>query len=298
VAYFLTESAPGACDLTAKNRVWGFFAESNKTRLENRRQALKLHRKNRPTLTKPASGIPLWPSRDPIEEKGGKNLYGFVRNKTIGAYDLMGLFGKYKNCDADQVKTIKAAEALAKTRLQFYVSNIENIPENDLTFFEWLNEIRLGVTQNHVNPTENKLRLFYDFRTRSKNLSQKIIDDLDANSIDAKCECKCSDDKIAYSWRTTGFFGFQFRTIHFCPLFYKENADQQAGTIAHEVSHVTLRTDDDPPWVAEGPIDGDLNRALGLGQLYEVIGERSKDATELTSVVKAWVKSAAAGVSF
>ena len=31
-----------------------------------------------------------WPSRDPIEERGGVNLYGFVRNSSVGAVDLLG----------------------------------------------------------------------------------------------------------------------------------------------------------------------------------------------------------------
>jgi len=33
-----------------------------------------------------------WPSRDPIEEKGGVNLYSFVRNAPLTAVDLMGAF--------------------------------------------------------------------------------------------------------------------------------------------------------------------------------------------------------------
>ena len=32
-----------------------------------------------------------WPSRDPIEEKGGMNLYGFVGNNAIAASDILGL---------------------------------------------------------------------------------------------------------------------------------------------------------------------------------------------------------------
>jgi RHS repeat-associated protein len=32
-----------------------------------------------------------WPSRDPIEEEGGANLYGFIENDTINAYDVDGL---------------------------------------------------------------------------------------------------------------------------------------------------------------------------------------------------------------
>ena len=33
-----------------------------------------------------------WVSRDPISEKGGVNLYGFVRNSVISSYDKLGLF--------------------------------------------------------------------------------------------------------------------------------------------------------------------------------------------------------------
>lgn len=32
-----------------------------------------------------------WPSRDPIEERGGTNLYGFVASNGINAYDYLGL---------------------------------------------------------------------------------------------------------------------------------------------------------------------------------------------------------------
>jgi len=33
-----------------------------------------------------------WPSRDPIEEEGGMNLYGFVGNDSIGGIDSLGLW--------------------------------------------------------------------------------------------------------------------------------------------------------------------------------------------------------------
>jgi uncharacterized protein RhaS with RHS repeats len=32
-----------------------------------------------------------WPSRDPIEERGGLNLYGFVGNQSLSGYDYLGL---------------------------------------------------------------------------------------------------------------------------------------------------------------------------------------------------------------
>ncbi len=42
-----------------------------------------------------------WPCRDPIEEKGGVNLYGFVRNDEINNYDQLGLFGLSKDHPAE-----------------------------------------------------------------------------------------------------------------------------------------------------------------------------------------------------
>ncbi len=39
-----------------------------------------------------------WPSRDPIEERGGINLYGFVRNNGINKRDYLGLVGDPNRC--------------------------------------------------------------------------------------------------------------------------------------------------------------------------------------------------------
>jgi len=91
MAYTLTKLAPRKGDLTPKNRVWEIFSESNNSRPRNRRQVQQLHRKNRPTPTKTVSGIPVWPSRDPIEEEGGINLYGFVGNNGVNGWDILGL---------------------------------------------------------------------------------------------------------------------------------------------------------------------------------------------------------------
>jgi uncharacterized protein RhaS with RHS repeats len=33
-----------------------------------------------------------WPSRDPIEEEGGMNLYGFVGNDGVGSWDYLGMY--------------------------------------------------------------------------------------------------------------------------------------------------------------------------------------------------------------
>ena len=87
MAYFSTASASERRNLTGKNRVWDFFRLPNETHPANRRQPLQPLRKIGPTAMKTASGIPCWPSRDPIGERGGMNLYGFVGNNGISYVD-------------------------------------------------------------------------------------------------------------------------------------------------------------------------------------------------------------------
>ena len=103
MACSLSERAPSERQLTAKNRVWGNFPIPNKTRPGNRRNPQQPRRKNHPTFTKTASGIPVWPSRDPIEEEGGINLYGFVGNDGLKYIDVLGLNPNNKCCNQETI---------------------------------------------------------------------------------------------------------------------------------------------------------------------------------------------------
>ncbi len=94
MGFSLTSPAPEKCDPTAKNRVWGFFGEQPETSRQNRPQSLQPRRENRPTTTKVASGRTYWPSRDPIGEAGGINLYGMVGNDAVNWWDYLGLQAK------------------------------------------------------------------------------------------------------------------------------------------------------------------------------------------------------------
>jgi len=78
-------------DCSQKSASRDFFSYPIKSELENRCNSLKTSQENRGSLTKTASGIPYWPSRDPIEENGGTNLYGFVGNDPVGCWDKLGL---------------------------------------------------------------------------------------------------------------------------------------------------------------------------------------------------------------
>ena len=85
-----------------------FFGNANRLRRENPRHPLKTQQKNHPSPSKTVSGVEetglyyygyrhydpnvgRWVNRDPIEEEGGLNLYGFVNNDGVNYIDSIGL---------------------------------------------------------------------------------------------------------------------------------------------------------------------------------------------------------------
>ena len=51
-----------------------------------------------------------WPSRDPIEESGGVNLYGFVRNVGVSYFDVLGLILYWGPRDGRLLDKVSAGE--------------------------------------------------------------------------------------------------------------------------------------------------------------------------------------------
>jgi len=86
-----TAYAPENPALGPKNRVGNFFGRMGDGVGSDRPATRNRIGEKRPTLTIIASGRPYWPSRDPIEEEGGLNVYGFVGNNPILRYDTLGL---------------------------------------------------------------------------------------------------------------------------------------------------------------------------------------------------------------
>ena len=69
----------------------------------------------------PATGR--WPSRDPIEEEGGINLYGFLRNNGVSSFDYLGLF--MANHDMWNGHSSKKVTANASQRAEDIADQIE-----------------------------------------------------------------------------------------------------------------------------------------------------------------------------
>jgi hypothetical protein len=60
-----------------------------------------------------------WPSRDPIEEDGGINLYGYIENNPIGSFDYLGLHSEPRcrtKCRAELPKGMSREECFQKCK--------------------------------------------------------------------------------------------------------------------------------------------------------------------------------------
>ena len=79
-----------------------------------------------------------WPSRDPIEEEGGINLYGFIRNNGVNAWDYLGL-----QLTDDQVN---------------WRENLESAKRSP-TYIARLNQVRMSIS--FVNDRETKAASVY-----------------------------------------------------------------------------------------------------------------------------------------
>jgi RHS repeat-associated protein len=99
-----------------------------------------------------------WPSRDPIEESGGDNLYGFSKNSPIGKYHILGLLVI--------LNIIPADFEMSKSGKLIYGSSSEINRRNFLKIF-----------QNRTTEMKRKL---------------KDIDKLDWNKVTVKVNGKVS----------------------------------------------------------------------------------------------------------
>ncbi len=99
---------PSCASKTASREI---FSPNRKFTYKIERNPLKTQQEKLGCRYKTASGRGTWPSRDPIEERGGTNLYGFVGNDGINSLDVLGLS---KWTDANGKTAIDFAKAVKK----------------------------------------------------------------------------------------------------------------------------------------------------------------------------------------
>lgn len=116
------KAAPEDSGTAPENRAWGFFGGSVRRAWKIDPQVVEAHLEKTTTERRTASGVGYWPNRDPIGERGGLNLYGFVGNDGVNAWDRLGLKVK-KEC------TLGAEKSESTTSLGPYNPNGTN-PED------------------------------------------------------------------------------------------------------------------------------------------------------------------------
>jgi RHS repeat-associated protein len=75
-----------------------------------------------------------WPSRDPIEEQGGINLYGFLENDGLDAIEYLGLYPDYGSGWADIGKSIRVSASEKPNALDQLTGYLPGL--NRMEYFE------------------------------------------------------------------------------------------------------------------------------------------------------------------
>jgi RHS repeat-associated protein len=139
-----------------------------------------------------------WLGRDPIEEKGGKNLYEFVQNDALNRYDNRGLI-TFEGCIAEQQEDIKKS------------------------FKEGCDQ----VAGKYWGCCMNDSVIRYEVRERCKNDNLHVVC-VQKETYWNQCEKRC-----AFTYPGTGS-----STVYLCPGFDVPGDCGTKCTLVHEMVHL------------------------------------------------------------
>ena len=248
--------------LPSENRVGGFDPSCLTYAGESSLQVVEVHQENEGRGTTLALGVTYYGyryynpstgrflSKDPIEEFGGLNLYGYANNDPINGYDVLGLYRKSFNCNQAQEAAIKQAEKTVDASIQ----ETKRLLSNTFTETDFVENYLLKLSG------ARPLGIMIAFRNWHRKLNttlNKVDSGLKKNDYDVEC-CLCEAKKVseAYAWVPRSKIVKAIdNTIYFCPAFFEEEhtADDQAKTFLHEGSHFFANTIHSPtthgaPW--------------------------------------------------
>jgi hypothetical protein len=119
-AVSLSTRANGKALVIPETASGNFLATSDQNTLPDRTQLVEHSLEEVGCGYEFASGRPKWPSRDPIGEEGGENLYGFAGNDAVNWYDILGRSKEGKpggGSSGDQCERKRAAAEAELDRL-------------------------------------------------------------------------------------------------------------------------------------------------------------------------------------
>jgi len=161
---------------------------------------------------KTASGIPYWPSRDPIGERGGVNLYGFVGNDGVSGMDILGLKLVFSaNCDQGKRNYLQKAYDAVDASIQAGIEELDSIIASGTP------SLTYKAAFNYVVGTKFNIEEAKGLRDKLTKLKKESFADIE---VDCDCHCKeasgmdlsitvafCrADDKKLKIWFCTKYF--------------------------------------------------------------------------------------------
>lgn len=168
-----------------------------------------------------------WVSRDPMEEKGGKNLYGFVKNTPINTWDILGQFSSIDD-EFEEDEKEKLIQANASAR--------RNIIDAYAYLITALTVDRVKKDFKGSQEAINRYSKWQSTMTENLKLLWNVVS---ANRYSA-IKGYAGDEKVFAYVSAHGFSS----KIYFKCLYFKLTADERAAILVHELSHTYLGTDD------------------------------------------------------
>jgi hypothetical protein len=175
-----------------------------------------------------------WPNRDPIEEDGGINLYGFVGNNGLNWIDLLGMELAIENCNENQSEILQGLY----DKLPAFIAGAKSKVRNGSSVLErWFGGSNRGIRKK-VKKVLNSVQNLVE--------NQKIIFDCGCN---ASCEERIRNRFPPGTTITlpplpegSNLFTTQLdniNAVYFCSGFFSEdNPDwQRLALIFHELIH-------------------------------------------------------------
>lgn len=179
-----------------------------------------------------------WLNRDPIEERGGLNVYTFLNNSSISNTDYLGMWSKVNCPDESKSGALKRAEQAALQSINNYEGildkwTVDHAESRHPTLF------RVRDLSGPFKP----LAFHPAFVADLKMSLGKIRASIQSNSVVAEaCSTdgnRCGSSDHPYAYTTHGG-----STIWFCPKFFEISAEDQASVVLHEYSHLAAFTTD------------------------------------------------------
>jgi RHS repeat-associated protein len=165
------------------------------------RNPLKVQQDELDYRYKTASGRSSWPSRDPIEENGGINLYAFVGNEPIGKWDRLGLKcccgGKYlpsnKCCEGGKKKDFRTG-SINVTVGHCNASELDDLLKKSkadrvgcVTCYQQDTNKRVAAGQQYPNPNRGNQLIYPGQRG---DCQRELNEEIDAAKKEAEQMCK------------------------------------------------------------------------------------------------------------